>query len=184
MGKSYQTKNKGGKTALTYLEAKVKKVLIISFILFLLSGCTQGNNSSVNLVPKEERHFIQSKDYADDSLPGDKEMFIINKHFKQLNGSILYTIEFTNVDGANIEFSVPETIEKIATLIQQKTIKQKADSTIYEFSIEIPNNYLAEKRLDGLSFELRADQISTHSRKTIFHSFIPVTIDEFNSKAP
>ncbi|MFF2908427.1 hypothetical protein [Paenibacillus sp. NPDC057934] len=72
----------------------------------------------------------------------------------------------------------------MATLIQQKTIKQKADSTIYEFSIEIPKNYLAEKKLAGLSFELRADQILTHLRKTIIQSFIPVTIEEFNSKAP
>ena len=121
---------------------------------------------------------------TDDTIPADKEVFIRNKHYKQINGTLIYTIDFTNIEGSTIEFAVPESINKIATLIEQKTILKTSDSITYEFHIEIPKNYFIQKKITNLNFELKADQRYESSRKTIFKSFIPINIDELNSKAP
>ncbi|MDM5276191.1 hypothetical protein ACN9MH_21790 [Paenibacillus silvae] len=121
---------------------------------------------------------------ADDTISADKEIFIRNKHYKQTNGTLIYTIDFTNVEAATVEFSVPESIKRIATLIEQKTISKTSDSITYEFHIEIPKDYLIQKKITNLNLELKADQLYKSSRKTIFQSFIPINIDEFNSKAP
>ncbi|WP_339306253.1 membrane lipoprotein lipid attachment site-containing protein [Paenibacillus sp. FSL R5-0519] len=175
----------------TEISGKENIVVKDKHILILNSNQRFNHFDTVVLKDDQENNIkISIGDYyyegqiADDTISADKEIFIRNKHYKQTNGTLIYTIDFTNVEGATVEFSVPESIKKIATLIEQKTISKTPDSQTYEFHIEIPEDYLIQQKITNLNLELKADQIYKSSRKTIFQSFIPITLDEFNSKAP
>ena len=164
----------------TEISGKESIVVKDKHILILNSNQRFNHFDTVVLKDDQENNIkISIGDYyyegqiADDTISADKEIFIRNKHYKQTNGTLIYTIDFTNVEGATVEFSVPESIKKIATLIEQKTISKTPDSQTYEFHIEIPEDYLIQQKITNLNLELKADQLYKSSRKTIFQSFYP-----------
>ncbi len=160
-------------------------------ILVLQANKQINHFDTVTLTDAHNNHIeIPVGDYyyegktSDDTIPNDKEAFIRSKHYKQAKGSLVYTIEFTKVEGADIQFSVPASIQKIASLEEKKTISETADTITYEFRIDIPKEYFIDQDITNLNLELKAEQINHSLRKTIFKAFIPVNIDEYNTKAP
>lgn len=122
-------------------------------------------------------YYFSGHAYQDQLVTG-KEMFVRKNHYKQSNGKITYKISFNNIPESDIQFTVPDSLSRIATT-EQKLISKDSSLITYQFEVFIPKSYFEKQKISGFNFSLHADQVNSNSRKTIFEAFIPLTAADY-----
>ncbi|MBD8498158.1 hypothetical protein [Paenibacillus arenosi] len=152
---------------------------------------TEGNNVNFNQIviidgfnneiKLETGLFVfDGKDHTD-QIPEDKQIYVMGSAFSQHGTKVTMKYELTRVNGAKVNFKVPDSLIGVISEPTTKLIEKKESSNLYEVTFNLNKTYYEQQHLYSINFEVICEQLIEGKKSSISKTLIPITIQDIQS---